>query len=93
MVVSRDIYQQAGGLDESYILGGYADTDFCLRLGSLGFGSYVTARVELLHLDRRNRGTKDASWRRTAHLYDAWLHTRRWSSVIGRLPQMAAGRG
>lgn len=86
LMVDRNLYLGVGGLDESYILGDFEDSDFCLKLRRAGRQVYCSQSVELFHLERQSQGSIGSdSWRTGLTLYNAWVHTRRWDDSIRQL--------
>jgi GT2 family glycosyltransferase len=91
MVISRTLFDAAGGFDEGYIIGDFEDSDLCLRIREMGYSSYVAPWVELYHLERQSqRFESDGSWRMGLTMYNAWRHSQRWADVIS---QLAEGNG
>jgi GT2 family glycosyltransferase len=86
LMVSAALYRQVGGLDEDYVVGDFEDSDFCLKLFEIGRPCHVAPWISLVHLERQSqRLDGDNDWRQALTLYNAWLHTRRWSDVIERV--------
>ena len=59
LMVRKSLWERAGGLDESFTVT-YNDTDFCMKLRSLGFTNIWTPYAELYHHELKSRGA-DAS--------------------------------
>jgi GT2 family glycosyltransferase len=78
MLVDRALYEQVGGLSDSYVEGGYEDSDFCIRLIEAGCHNWYMADVELYHLEAQSYPLDF----RVADVYNGWLHTRRWDARI-----------
>ena len=55
MMVSRYVYEKAGGLDDSFPLV-FNDVDFCMRLRKMGYLIVWTPFAELLHDESTTRG-------------------------------------
>lgn len=49
LLVRKDIYIQAGGLDEENLVVAFNDIDFCLRVGEMGYRNLWTPYAELYH--------------------------------------------
>lgn len=49
MLFNRRLYEEIGGLDESFGTGNYEDDDFCLRAAIAGYSNYVAGDVYLHH--------------------------------------------
>jgi GT2 family glycosyltransferase len=81
LMIGRDTYLKLGGLDESYLLGDFEDSDLCNRLRASGREIYYAPSIELYHLERQSHVLyPDEAWRRTSSMYNAWLHAQRWHS-------------
>jgi GT2 family glycosyltransferase len=55
MLVRRDVYEELGGLDESYA-SAHNDVDFCLRVREKGWGVVLAAEAELWHQESLSFG-------------------------------------
>jgi GT2 family glycosyltransferase len=83
MFISKRLYNLVGGLDESYILGDFEDSDLCLKLRRRGYKHYVIGSEKLFHLERQSQNiSNNRDWKFKITLYNAWQHTERWGSVI-----------
>ncbi len=58
LLVRRDVYLEAGGLDESLQVA-FNDIDFCLKLLDLGYRNVWTPFAELYHHESASRGAED----------------------------------
>jgi GT2 family glycosyltransferase len=65
MLVRREAFDEAGGMDERYFLA-FGDVDFCLRLRRAGWTVTYEPRARAIHLDRvdENPGSQRAARRR-----------------------------
>jgi len=86
MMVDRGLYGELGGLSDSYVEGGYEDSDFCVRLIEAGRHNWYMAEVELFHLEAQSYRTEF----RVADVYNAWLQTHRWDGRIGEIMRAQA---
>jgi|GEM_PF-2492483 len=83
MMVSRQLYDLVGGLDEEYIIGDYEDSDFCLKLHAQGRENYYIPNIELYHLERQSLSQhQNELWRLNRTLYNCWLYNQKWSKYI-----------
>jgi glycosyltransferase involved in cell wall biosynthesis len=57
LVVRRELYLAAGGLDEKNFPIAYNDVDFCLRLLERGYVNVFTPYAELYHYESKTRGS------------------------------------
>jgi len=56
LLVAKEKFLEAGGLDELYLPNGYGDVEFCLRLKDLGYTSLYTPYAKLVHFESKSRG-------------------------------------
>jgi len=56
MAIRRDVYYEAGGLDDANLLMSCNDIDLCLRLGDLGYKIIWTPFAQLVHHESVSRG-------------------------------------
>jgi GT2 family glycosyltransferase len=82
LMVRREEFVRAGGLDGAYVGHGFEDSDFCLRLARNGAENWYQADVEMYHL--QGRSYTDAS-RSLTEPYNAWLHGALWGRAIEAL--------
>lgn len=86
LMISKDLYQEVGGLDESYAYGDFEDSDLCLTVLSLGFKNYIDRRISLYHLERQSQNLfDDISWKFKLTIFNALKHTYRWDSTISKI--------
>lgn len=55
MMVSKELYDAVGGLDEQFVVA-YNDIDFCLKVRELGKRNLFTPFAELYHYESKSRG-------------------------------------
>lgn len=58
MLLRREVWDKAGGLDEAWALA-FNDVDLCLRIRKAGYHIVWTPFAELYHLESASRGTDD----------------------------------
>ena len=85
LMISRDLYQQVGGLSTDYVIGDFEDSDICLKCAALGYESWYFADATLYHFERQsvplnNNYTAGLAWR-----YNGRIHTQRWGDMIEKL--------
>ncbi len=56
MMTRRDVFEQIGGFDETYILA-FSDVEYCLRAGDRGFKTIYTPYACLKHHESASRGS------------------------------------
>lgn len=83
MFISKEVFLQAGGFDESYLLGDFEDSDLCLKIQLLNYKCYYEPEVVLYHLERKSQSLfNDNTWKHKVTLYNGWLHTKKWNNLI-----------
>lgn len=87
IVMTRDLYDELGGFDESYVIGDYEDSDLCLKIRRAGFGILYVPEVALYHLERQSIARSVDYTRGAASQHNAWLQSRRWGAQIEALMQ------
>lgn len=86
LLVRRQTYVQAGGLNEADLPVACNDIDFCLRLRELGYRNIWTPYAELYHHESSSRGLDDSGEKaRRAARENAYLQ-RRWGTLLGADP-------
>jgi glycosyltransferase involved in cell wall biosynthesis len=81
LLVRRELYELAGGLDESLQVA-FNDIDFCLRLRALGYRNIWTPFAELYHHESASRGTEDTEDKRRRFAQEVDLMLRRWDAQL-----------
>jgi GT2 family glycosyltransferase len=74
MLRKRD-YEEAGGLDEGYVVGDFEDSDLCLALRKRGKRLWLVPSIKLWHLERQSQGERAAAasrWLLT--LFNSWRY-------------------
>jgi GT2 family glycosyltransferase len=90
MMVERELFESVGGLSHRYLVGGYEDTDFCLRLIDEGREHWYMPGAELYHLEGQSFPKK---LRRLTHNYNRWLQTELRGDRLELLQAEAAADG
>ena len=83
LLVTRENYLGCGGLNESYILGDYEDSDLCMRCRQLGLNIQLANRIVLFHLERQSQSlmTEDR-WKDELTFFNCWQHYHLWNEDI-----------
>ncbi|MDM7958666.1 MAG: glycosyltransferase family 2 protein [Synechococcus sp. WH 8007] len=85
LAISREHWQQLGGLDESQLAVNYNDVDLCLRAGQLGLKNLYLPQVLALHHESKSRGRPEGAayrqWRREWSVME-----RRWGDLLQQDP-------
>jgi GT2 family glycosyltransferase len=87
IVMARELYEELGGFDESYVIGDYEDSDLCLKIRRAGFGILYVPDVALYHLERQSIARSTDYTRGAASQHNAWLQSQRWGAQIEALMQ------
>lgn len=86
MLMARDVYDRIGGLDESYILGDFEDSDLCLAARREGIDIVLAESVVLYHLERQSQSLVSSDrWKEELTYYNCWHHTVKWDADIRQL--------
>ncbi len=86
MVLRREVYLEADGLDEVHLPVSYNDVDFCLRLRAKGYRIIWTPFAELDHLESVTRGRDDSAENIDRARREAAYMARRWGAALGHDP-------
>jgi GT2 family glycosyltransferase len=86
LVVRRDLYHRAGGLDEVHLPVAYNDVDFCLRLEQAGYRNVVTPYAMLVHHESKSRGDETSGARSARLRIEADYLARRWGTRLADDP-------
>jgi len=85
IVMSRALYMEIGGFDDSYVIGDYEDSDLCLKIARAGLGIVYVPSVQLYHLERQSISKSLDYTRGVASQHNSWLQTKRWDRQIDAL--------
>jgi GT2 family glycosyltransferase len=83
--VRRDLYVDAGGMDESFAVS-HNDLDFCLRVRARGYRNVFDPAVVLHHREGASRGLENSAADRARADDEAARFRARWSEVIANDP-------
>ena len=82
MMIPRQVYQEVGGLDESFRVS-LNDIDFCLRIRKKGYLIVFTPFAELYHYESKTRGTdNDGGANRERFEKEASHFREKWADVL-----------
>lgn len=71
-------FHRLGGLDEGYIIGGFEDSDLCLRLRKQAKRLYVVPAARLWHLERQSKNLDSLVGDcQVVRLFNAWRYTKK----------------
>jgi GT2 family glycosyltransferase len=86
LLIRREIYRQAGGMDEDNLQVAFNDVDFCLRVRALGYRNVWTPFAELYHHESATRGYEDSAVKRRRFEREIAYMRKRWGSVLEHDP-------
>ncbi len=86
LVVRKDVYTQAGGLDEKNLAVAFNDIDFCLRVMQAGYRNLWTPHAELYHYESISRGTEDTPEKKVRFQKEVKYMKKKWGSTLDRDP-------
>jgi len=87
LLISKQLYDQVGGLSTDYIIGDFEDSDLCLKCQQLGYENWYYADVELYHLERQSIPLNSVYNHSLAWRCNAELHESRWGKYIPQIMQ------
>jgi glycosyltransferase involved in cell wall biosynthesis len=71
LLISRELFDQLGGFDESF-MNGYEDVDLCLRARQAGHGVWYAADSHVTHLESQSEGRFDHAADNIRLLQERW---------------------
>lgn len=81
LMVSRELFEKAGGLDESFAVS-LNDVDFCIRLREMGYLNVFTPFAELYHFESVSRGLDDKGERAERYNEESERFRKKWKTVL-----------
>ncbi|MDW7772673.1 MAG: glycosyltransferase [Desulfobulbaceae bacterium] len=84
MMVGRDLYRDAGGMDSEHFAVAYNDVDFCLKLLRRGLRNVFTPYCEMIHYESATRGYEDTPDKLARLQKEAAFLAQKWPEYIGR---------
>jgi glycosyltransferase involved in cell wall biosynthesis len=85
LLVRRELYVAAGGLDERLAVA-FNDVDFCLRLTELGYLNVWTPFVDIVHHESASRGLEDTPEKQARFQGEVDFMQQRWGDLVRRDP-------
>ncbi len=85
LMISKELYDQVGGLTTDYIIGDFEDSDLCLKCRELGYESWYFADATLYHLERQSVPLNSVYNGSLAWRLNGRLHQKRWKRQIAEL--------
>lgn len=81
LMVKKSVYEQAGGLDESFAVS-LNDVDFCLRLRKAGYLNVFTPFAELYHYESVSRGLDDRGEKAERYNQESARFREKWKEEL-----------
>lgn len=81
LMVKRALYEEAGGLDESFAVS-LNDVDFCLKLRRMGYLNVFTPFAELYHFESISRGLDDKGERAERYNDESTRFRKKWEKEL-----------
>ncbi|MDO4608225.1 MAG: glycosyltransferase family 2 protein [Clostridia bacterium] len=81
LMIRRDVYEQVGGLDESYAVA-FNDIDFCLKIREAGYLIVFTPFAELYHYESKSRGYEDTRQKRDRYNGEVIRFQNKWTEFL-----------
>ena len=81
LMVKKRIYEEAGGLDESFAVS-LNDVDFCLRLREAGYLNVFTPFAELYHFESVSRGLDDQGEKAVRYNEESERFREKWREML-----------
>ena len=81
LLVKKKLYQEAGGLDESFAVS-LNDVDFCLKLREKGLLNVFTPFAELFHYESASRGLDDAGEKAERYNRESERFREKWKKAL-----------
>lgn len=86
LLLRRDVFERAGGFNESDLAVAFNDIDLCLRVQRLGLRNLWTPFAELYHHESASRGSDEAPEKKARFRREIEYMQRTWGPVIERDP-------
>jgi O-antigen biosynthesis protein len=86
LMLCRQAYWEAGGLDEVSLPVAFNDIDLCLKLRARGYRNVWTPYAELYHTESVSRGSDRVGENATRYARDVATMRRRWGDLLDHDP-------
>ena len=83
MMVSKALYEELGGLDESFTVA-LNDVDFCLRVREIGLLNIFTPFAELYHYESKSRGSDKKDERALRYQQESDRFRVKWADALAK---------
>lgn len=81
MMVRRDIYEEVGGLDETFEVA-FNDVDFCLKVREKNYLIVITPYAQLYHYESKSRGYDDSPIKQERFRSEIVRFSNKWKSEL-----------
>ena len=81
LLVSKELFEKAGGLDESFAVS-LNDVDFCIKLREMGYLNVFTPFAELYHYESVSRGLDDQGEKAKRYNEESARFRNKWKAVL-----------
>jgi GT2 family glycosyltransferase len=86
LVLRRELFQQAGGLDEEHLPVALYDVDLCLRIRVLGYRNLWTPYAELYHDESASLENEETLERQAQFAAEVKYLQQRWGALLAHDP-------
>jgi GT2 family glycosyltransferase len=86
LLIRRDIYLRAGGMDANNLKIAFNDVDFCLKVKELGYRNVWTPYAELYHHESASRGLENAPEKQARFADEVRFMQQRWGDRLANDP-------
>lgn len=86
LVVRKELYLEAGGLNEGDLAIAFNDVDFCLKLCEMGYRNLWTPYAELYHRESASRGSDETPQKRSRFEAEIRYMENRWGKWLASDP-------
>jgi len=82
LLVKKDLYLQAGGMNEEDLKVAFNDIDFCLKVRELGYRNVWTPYAELYHHESLSRGSEDTPEKKARFAKEVQYMKNKWGPAL-----------
>lgn len=82
LVVRKEVYERAGGLDEENLAVAFNDVDFCLKIREAGYRNVWTPFAELYHHESVSRGYENTQHKRKRFAKEVRFMLQKWGDLL-----------
>lgn len=86
LLIRKETYDAVGGLDDTFLIGDFEDSDLCLKVRREGLKVVIRRDLKVVHLERQSfSGIGQEAFRDRVARFNAHRHQARWGTVIEAL--------